>query len=418
LSAGTLRGHFTETERAMMARALALASRGAGSTSPNPMVGAVLASGEEIIAEGYHARFGGPHAERRLLASLAASGRRVPRDSVLFLTLEPCTYEGKTPPCTQALLPSPIRRVVVAAHDPNPIVTGRGLRALRAAGWEVRSGLLAEDAERLIRPFTLARQHGRAMVTLKIASTLDGMLADFRGRSRWITGALARGVVGRMRTTADAIVVGRGTVEDDDPRLGPGILPGRSPGRIVIDSRLSIDPDCRLARIWRREVAGSSVGAGRVIGNWVAAPAKGNRVRYDRRPRLIIATARPPARKQSAFERLGWEVWDLPNRRGRVDLPALARRSAREGLIDLLVEPGPELVGGFLQSGPVDRVVLFVAPMILGGDRGWGGHLNPRPLPRALKPRLSGSPVRVGDDLLLHLEGPGGRPLVPPRRGA
>ncbi len=401
-----------------MARALALAARAAGSVSPNPMVGAVLAAGSEVVAEGYHARFGGPHAERRLLASLARSARRAPRGSVLYLTLEPCTYHGKTPPCVDALLASGIRRAIVATRDPNPIVTGRGLRSLRAAGWDVRAGLLGEEARRLIRPFALAQIDGRARVTLKIAATLDGMVADFRGRSRWITGAAARRAVGGLRGEADAIVVGRGTVEIDDPRLGPRPGQGHSPSRIVVDSRLSIDPDCRLARIWRKEITGDPGPHGSVVGNWVATSARGGRFRYSRRPRLIAAVAGPDKRRSNAFARRGWEVWDLPDGRGMVDLTALARRAAREGLIDLLVGPGPALSGGFLERGPVDELILFIAPVILGGDRSWTGRVRPMPLPRALRPLLSGLPVRIGGDLLLRWQGARGRPLVPPRRGA
>jgi diaminohydroxyphosphoribosylaminopyrimidine deaminase / 5-amino-6-(5-phosphoribosylamino)uracil reductase len=399
----------------MMARALGLAVRGLGTTSPNPMVGAVLASGGRVLAEGHHSRFGGPHAERRLLAALTAGRTRVPSGSVLYLTLEPCTYHGKTPPCVDALIASPIRRAVVAARDPNPIVTGRGLRLLRRAGWEVRSGLMAEEARRLNLPFLLSQRQGRARITLKIASTLDGALADHRGFSRWITGVEARRAVGTMRAAADAIVVGRGTVDTDDPRLRTRAGREKSPSRIVIDSRLAIDPGCRLARVWHAETAGGGPAAP-AIGNWVGAPGRGGGIRWIRRPRLIVATSRPSAGRGAAFVRLGWEVWRLPDRSGGVDLLALAGRAAREGLIDLLVEPGPLLAGSFLDQGPVDRIALFLAPKILGGDRGWSARMTPRALSRALLPHPAEAPIRLGGDLLLRLEGPRGRALVPPRR--
>lgn len=410
-------GGFTWADGALMRRALRLAARGAGATSPNPMVGAVLAVGEEVVAEGYHARFGGPHAERRLLASLGARGKQAPARSVLYLSLEPCTYHGKTPPCVEALLGTRIRRAVIATKDPNPIVTGRGIRALRRAGWEVRTGLLSEEARRLIRPFTLAAGEGRARVTLKIASTLDGMLADHEGGSRWITGPEARQSVRWLRSWSDAIVVGRGTVEIDDPRLRPRTKTDWSPSRIVVDERLSVDPDCRLARLWRREVAGSPAVPTGATGNWVPVPSGRGGTRWIRRPRLIVATATPDERRLRRFTRKGWEVWQLPNLTGRVDLPGLARRAAREGLIDLLVEPGPELAGGFLRNGPVDRIFLYLAPKILGGDKSWGGMMQALPLARALHAFPAIPPLRVGEDLLLCWEGPGGAALVPPRRG-
>jgi len=385
-----------------MQSALVLARRGIGKTSPNPAVGAVLHSRGERIAEGFHARFGGPHAERRLLASLA--GRRVPSRAVLCLTLEPCAHHGKTPPCVEALLASRIQRFVIATADPNPTVRGRGIRALRADGREVRVGLLAREARELNAPFFIAHTQGRARVSLKIASSLDGMLADFEGHSRWITGGRARRAVGRLRAIADAVVVGRGTVEKDDPRLRA--TPGNryTPTRIVIDSRLAIEPGCRLARIWRREVGSLPRDAdeGERVGNWVPRWNRVGGLRWVRRPRLIAVTADPPAARRSLFLRSGWEVWDLPGSGGHVDLLALARRASREGLHDLLVEPGPRLAAGFLSVGPVDRILMFVSPRILGGDRGWTGHLGPLPLKQSLRIKLGAKIERFGEDLLIQ----------------
>ena len=393
-----------------MRKAIDLARRGEGSTSPNPMVGAVLVSRGRVIADGYHARFGGAHAEPRLLTKLA--GRNVPRDAVLYLTLEPCSYHGKTPPCVDALLASPIRRFVVATTDPNPRVRGRGVASLRAAGREVRLGVLGSEARSLNRPYFVSCKEARALVTLKIASTADGMLADSTGASRWITGPQARREVGRLRARCDAVIVGRGTVERDDPRLRSMTHPGRSPTRIVLDTRLRTDPDCRLARLWRKDVAGPVDSSASRAGNWVQMKLRRS-TRWVRRPRLVVAAADPPARSRMAFERAGWEVWDLPGTGAGVDLQALAVRACSEGLIHLLVEPGPTLVAGFLDTGPVDRMLLFLAPKILGGGEGWSRSLAPRSIGKALRAAL-GQPARpVGPDLLLEITAPRGGPLVP-----
>jgi len=393
-----------------MRRALEIARRGTGRVSPNPLVGAVLtdASGH-VLAEGHHARFGGIHAERALLARIGC-GRRVPKDAIFYVTLEPCVHHGKTPPCVDALLEFGIQRFVVAVRDPDLRTAGRGIRGLRAAGREVRVGLLREEARGLNPAFFLANEAGRARVTLKIASSLDGKLADFAGRSRWITGPRARGEVARLRGACDAVVVGSGTVEVDDPRLRSHSAE-LAAGRIVIASRLDIDPDCRLARIWRRESGRSSRGAegasasDGAIGNWVPRP-KGSpgRARWVRRPRLIVATASPSKRRRELFHQRGWEIWDLPDQSGgKVDLMALAHRSAAEGLMDLLVEPGPRLASGFLMDGPVDRILLFIAPMILGGSRGWTADLPARALGRAIRAAVLGAPRFHGPDLALEI---------------
>ena len=398
-----------------MRHAIGLARKGEGSTSPNPLVGAVLVSHDQVIAEGHHGRFGGPHAEPRLLAGL--SNRVVPRDAELFLTLEPCSYHGKTPPCVEALLACGIRRFVVATTDPNPKVRGRGVATLRRAGCHIRLGVLADDAKALNVPYFLSQREGRARVTLKLASTADGMLADRTGASRWITGPRARREVDRLRARCDAVVVGSGTVDRDDPRLRSKTTPRRSPTRIVLAGRLGCDPDCRLARLWRKDVGSLFRPSGLQVGNWVR-PEGSRSTGWIRRPRLIVATVDPPARRRAAFERAGWEIWDLPGDAGRIDLPALSRRACREGLIDLVVEPGPTLAAGFLETGPVDRILLFLAPKVLGGDHGWTRALAPRLLRSALQ-AVPGTPPRVlGSDLLLELTGPRGGPILPGRRMA
>jgi diaminohydroxyphosphoribosylaminopyrimidine deaminase/5-amino-6-(5-phosphoribosylamino)uracil reductase len=404
-----VKGAFTELDRQRMREALALAHRGIGLASPNPMVGALLVDGRgSRIAEGYHPRFGAVHAERLLLSRLADRGA-VPRGAVLYLTLEPCAHQGKTPPCVDALLASPIQRFVIATPDPDPRTAGRGIRALRAAGRDVRVGLLRAEARDLNEAFFIANEEGRARVVLKIAATLDGKLADSTGRSKWITGPPSRREVARLRDACDAIVIGSGTVVADDPRLLSHST-ARSSSRIVVSSRLDFDPDCRLARIWRAE---GGIGTphdrrhdereGSLIqGNWAGRRSdRSGAVRWRRRSRLIVATARPKEALLGDFRRRGWEIWEIPDRSGRVDLRSLARRAGREGLRDLLVEPGPRLASGFLQSGPVDRILLFVAPSILGGEKGWTADLPPRPLGRILRGSLQGLPRIHGRDLMI-----------------
>jgi diaminohydroxyphosphoribosylaminopyrimidine deaminase/5-amino-6-(5-phosphoribosylamino)uracil reductase len=411
-----------EREQAFMARALGLARRGLGHVSPNPMVGAVLVSGGRILAEGFHRRFGGPHAERVLLDRWGV--RPIPRGAVLYLTLEPCVHEGKTPPCVTALLATSIRRFEIARLDPDPRVAGRGAAMLRKAGRTVRVGLMAEEAAALNAAHETAHRRRRARIRLKIAATLDGKVADHWGRGRWITGAPARRLVARWRAQADAVLVGAGTVIADDPRLQVprGAVPG--PSRIVVDSRLRIDPQCRLARLWRRQRGdrggradqplSPGAAAGERAGNWTAQPAgRGRAGRWSGSPRLIVACVDPPPARARRFERHGWEVWRLPDRAGRVDLRALARRALREGLRDLLVEPGPELGAAWLAHGPVDRLLLFQAPKVLGGDRGWADRLPPHPVGRPIELAPAGPPVPVGRDLLWVFQGKRGGPLIP-----
>ncbi len=405
---------FDEQDRIWMRRALDLASRGCGSVSPNPPVGAVLIQDDRILAEGFHRRFGGLHAERNLFATLRNS--RISRGAVLYLTLEPCTFEGKTPACIDLLLDSPVRRFVISMRDPNPRVRGRGVRRLREDGREVRLGLLQKEAEQLAAPFSLSQKAKRARITLKLAATLDGKLADAWGRSRWITGPASRNAVSGLRSRADAIVVGRGTVESDDPRLRSQGLSARAVSRIVLASSLDFDPECRLARIWRRETPASNLLPDTPRkGNWGVSPTRRGAVGWTRAPRLIAATCDASPRRRQRFRQRGWEIWDLPRSGRGVDLAGFARRASKEGLIDLLVEPGPTLAASFLESGPVDRVLLFLAPMILGGGMGWSDRLPPRALRQAIRAALTAGPERHGDDLFVTLEGPRGSAIVPVR---
>jgi len=353
-----------------MARALELAERGRGLTSPNPMVGAVVVSGDTIVGEGFHERAGGPHAEVR---ALAAAGARS-RDATLYVTLEPCSHHGRTPPCAPAVLAAGIRRVVVALVDPNPLVAGRGLALLREAGVDVVEAILVEDAERQNRAFVTAMRLGRPHVTLKAAMTLDGRIADVHGESKWITGPEARAVAHRLRRDSDAIVVGVGTALQDDPALTVRLERPwpREPYRVVLDTHARTPADARLIT--------------------AATPA---------RALVIVGEDAGPARV-AAIAASGATVIPVATRDGRIDLhAALAALAARE-VRAVLVEGGGEVHGAFVDAGLVDRVALFLAPRLLGGRAATPAVAG---VGRALEsaPRIVGLEVtRVGDDLLVE----------------
>jgi diaminohydroxyphosphoribosylaminopyrimidine deaminase / 5-amino-6-(5-phosphoribosylamino)uracil reductase len=316
-----------------MERALELARRGLYSTPPNPAVGCVLVRDGRIVGEGYHRRTGGPHAE---VFALEAAGANA-HGATAYVSLEPCTHFGRTPPCAPALLAAGVARVVCALRDPNPLVGGSGLEQLEQAGVAVESGVLAEEAAELNRGFLRRMASGRPWVTLKIAASLDGRTALADGMSRWITGEAARADVQKLRARASAVLTGIGTVLADDPSLtvrGPALeLEGRRPLRVVLDSGL------RIAR------------GARVLDG--AAPA-------------LVFTAREAMSRARDLEQGGARIETLPARAGRLDLAALLDRLGKLECNELLVEAGATLAGGFLGAGLIDELVLYVAPCVLG----------------------------------------------------
>ncbi len=359
-------------DETFMQRALALAERARGLTSPNPMVGAVIVRDGAVVGEGYHAAAGRPHAE---IEALAAAGARA-RGGTLYVTLEPCAHWGRTPPCAPAVVASGVRRVVAALADPNPLVAGRGFAILRGAGVEVTAGLLERDAAQQNRVFVTAIRHGRPHVTLKAAMTLDGRIADLHGESKWVTGEAARAHAHRLRSEVDAIVVGVGTVLRDDPLLTVRLdrpWP-REPFRVVLDARA------------RTPVTARVIGA--------ATPAR----------TIVAVGSEAPDDAVHALTDAGATVVRLRADRGRVE-PAdvLADLYARE-VRAVLIEGGGEVHAAFLDAGLVDRVAIFVAPRLLGGREatplvGGAG--------RALKDavRLGEFTVtRVGEDLLVEAD--------------
>jgi len=357
-------------DRIFMRRALELASRAQGLTSPNPLVGAVVVRNGTVVGEGYHQAAGTPHAEIEALQKAGESTR----GATLYVTLEPCVHQGRTGPCVPVVLAVGISRVVVAAVDPNPMVNGRGISALRVAGVEVEVGILQAEARELNRAFFTYMVERRPLVTLKAACSLDGKLAGWDLTSRWITGELARQEAHRLRSRADAIVVGIRTVLIDDPLLTvrlPDPWP-REPFRVVVDSRASTPLTARVLTAGRPERT------------------------------LIAVTELAPRDRVQMLEAKGATVLRLPARDGRVDLPLLLRALAEREVTAVLLEGGGTLNAAFLEAGLVDRVALFVAPLLLGGAGapglvGGGG----RSLKEAF--RLSGMTVRrVGDDFLME----------------
>lgn len=315
-------------DAAHMRRALELARRGWGQTAPNPLVGAVVVRDGEVVAEGFHARFGGPHAEAAALAALPKKGAR---DADVYVTLEPCAHHGKTPPCADALIKAKVRRVIVACRDPNPIATG-GIEKLRAAGIEVVVGVEQAAAEELNAPFLYAALHGeRPFVTLKLALSAEGAVAPGDGSQRWLTGPEAKREVHRLRAGVDAILVGIGTVLADDPALTvrDWAEPRVPPRRLVLD---------RHARL----------------------PLSSQLVRTARETPVGVLAERPDAARMAALTAAGVEVSVAADLRDH--LQALRIRGVRH----VLAEPGDRVATALLAGGFVDRLIIFRTSVPLG----------------------------------------------------
>jgi diaminohydroxyphosphoribosylaminopyrimidine deaminase/5-amino-6-(5-phosphoribosylamino)uracil reductase len=322
-----------ETEK-YMRKAIRLAEKGAGFVNPNPMVGAVLVSGGRVIAEGYHHRFGSPHAEAELLSSL----ERVPEDSVLYINLEPCNHQGKTPPCAPLIVARGIRRIVVGMQDPDPLVNGQGIAFLREHGVAVETGVLEAQCRELNESFIRFHTRGMPFVVLKWAMTLDGKIATVENASRWITGEAARKEVHRMRQQYSAILVGVNTVIADDPLLNTRLRRKElhHPLKIIADSR------CRI-------------------------PLESKVLSQDPQRTILAVTSRADREKTRAVERLGVQVVVCPAKEGRVDLDFLMQSVAAMGIDSVMVEGGSTLAFSMLRDRLVDKIVGFVAPKILGG---------------------------------------------------
>jgi diaminohydroxyphosphoribosylaminopyrimidine deaminase/5-amino-6-(5-phosphoribosylamino)uracil reductase len=322
----------------MMKRALSLARKGVGKTAPNPAVGCVIVQGETIVGEGWHRKAGTPHAE---VHALRRADERALKSDV-YVTLEPCSHFGKTPPCADALVKAGVSRVFVGMIDPNPEVRGKGVEILRAAGIEVFTDILEKECRRLNEPFIKHVSTGLPFVILKSAMTLDGKTATAAGDSKWITSEKSRGYVHKLRGIVDGIMVGVGTVIADDPQLTcrtPG--KGKDPVRIIVDSRLRIPLDARV-------------------------------LRQDSKAKTCIATILKESEKMDELRELGVEIVSCREHDGRVDLDDLLRRLGAMGIQSLLLEGGRELAGEAMRLGLIDKYLLFYAPKLVGGGDGMG----------------------------------------------
>jgi diaminohydroxyphosphoribosylaminopyrimidine deaminase/5-amino-6-(5-phosphoribosylamino)uracil reductase len=323
---------FTSDDHRWMLRAIELAARGMDTTTPNPRVGCVVVRDGQMVGEGWHVRAGEPHAE---VIALAHAGARA-RGATVYLTLEPCSHHGRTPPCTDALVEARVARVIAAMEDPNPLVNGEGLSRLRAAGIEVRCGLLGAQAADLNPGFVSRMTRAVPWVRMKLAASLDGFTALQDGRSQWITGESARADGHRWRARACAILTGIGTVREDNPQMNvrlDGVR--RQPLKVLVDSRLEVDLDARVLK------------GGDVL--------------------VVCAHDRPEI--AAALRDRGCEVMVLPNAEGKVDLPALMRTLAARGCNEVHVEAGHKLNASLVREGCVDELLVYLSASLLGRGR-------------------------------------------------
>ena len=322
---------FSAVDHGMMARALQLAERGLWTTSPNPRVGCVLVRDGRIVGEGWHEKAGEPHAE---VHALCAAGE-LARGATAYVTLEPCSHHGRTPPCAEALIAAGVSRVVAAMSDPNPLVAGQGLAMLQAASIETACGPLENEARELNIGFVARMTRGRPWLRLKAAASLDGKTALNNGVSQWITGSEARRDGHRWRARACAILTGIGTVRDDDPQLNVReVDTPRQPLRVVVDSRLDTPLTARILQ---------------------GGP-------------VLVAAAVDDEKRANLLRAAGAEVVVLPNPHGKVELKALLEELGRRGINEVHAEAGFKLNGSLLREGLVDELLLYLAPCLIGHD--------------------------------------------------
>jgi diaminohydroxyphosphoribosylaminopyrimidine deaminase/5-amino-6-(5-phosphoribosylamino)uracil reductase len=332
-----------------MARAVELARRGIALAHPNPLVGAVLVKNGRIVGEGFHTYAGRRHAE---VIAIEKAGQAA-RGATLYLNLEPCCHTGRTGPCTEAIIPAGIKRVVAAMRDPNPAVAGRGLAQLRRAGVKVTVGVREAEAQRLNEPFAKWIRTRKPLITMKTALTLDGRIAVPDGSVTWITSPESREEVQRLRHAADALMTGVGTVIADNPRLTDRTgLPRRRPLlRVILDSRLRMPLRSKLVKSARGDV-------------------------------LIFTTRPEDSPRARAFRRAGVEVVRVRSRGGHVDLGEVVHELGRREILSVLLEAGATLNGAALEAGIVDKIVLFFAPKFIGDKGVPAAHGNWRALAR------------------------------------
>lgn len=321
-----------ELDRKYMARALQLALRGAGHTRPNPMVGAVLVKDGRIIGEGWHKQYGGPHAEVNAFASATED----PEGATLYVSLEPCSHYGKTPPCADLIIRKKVARVVAALEDPNPLVSGRGFRKLRANGIRVTVGVLAEEARHINDVFLTYVTRKRPFVLYKAAMSLDGKIACHTGESQWISSEKSREEVQRLRGILSGIMVGAGTVIADNPRLTCRMEEYENPARIIVDGKLRVPLESRIF--------------------------------HEPGRNIILTTSEASLEKKKALENLGVELIEADSEEpGKVDLKSAMLALGIKGIDGILLEGGPTLAASALEAGIIDAVRFYIAQKIIGG---------------------------------------------------
>ncbi len=355
------------TDLKYMKRALALARRGVGKTSPNPAVGCVIVNNGTVVGEGWHKRAGGPHAEVHALkmAGDAARGADV------YVTLEPCSHTGKTPPCCDALIGSGVKRVVAGMSDPNPLVNGSGFKTLEQAGIQTTRGVLEDDCRTLNRSFIKHVTTGLPFVTFKCAMTLDGNIATVTGESRWISGEKSRLHVHRMRAANDAIMVGVDTIIADNPQLNVRHVKGNDPLRVIVDSHLRTPESVAV-------LEGGSA------------------------QKTIIATIEDNTEVHRRYTRQGASIIVCEEYDGRVSMPDLLRKLGGMGIQSILLEGGSRLAGDMLKQSLIDEYVVFIAPKILGSD-GFAPFtlLGITSMDNAVKLKF-GQIAHIGQDVIIH----------------
>jgi diaminohydroxyphosphoribosylaminopyrimidine deaminase/5-amino-6-(5-phosphoribosylamino)uracil reductase len=320
-----------------MKRALRLAVAGRGRTSPNPVVGAVLVKRGNVVGEGYHAKIGEAHAE---IVALRQAGEKA-RGAVLYVNLEPCTHYGRTPPCVPQVIKAGVKRVVSGMEDPNPLVNGKGIEALRKSGLDVRVGVLEKECRRLNEAFCKYILKKEPFVVLKVAATLDGKIATRNGDSKWISGEASRRFVHKLRDQVDGVLVGIGTILRDDPLLTARMKEGRDPYRIVLDSRLKIPEKAKV---------------------------------FERSPSKVIlaTTGSAPQDKIERLKKRGVRVFIIDSKEGRVDLKSCLSKLGEIGIMNLLIEGGGQVNGSFLDEGLIDKFLFFLSPKLIGDPQALG----------------------------------------------
>lgn len=326
-------------DQSYMRQALALAKKAKGFTSPNPCVGAVIVKNDTVAGQGFHRAAGRPHAEVEAIADAGSNTK----GAAIYVTLEPCNHYGKTPPCTRAIIDAGIKRVVIGCRDPNPDVAGNGIQTLKENGIEVVSGILESQAKALIEDFIWFIRHRTPFVTLKCAATLDGRIATVTGDSKWITSAASRQYAHKIRNDVDAILVGSGTLHADNPSLTSRIndVKTKDPVRVILDTRLSIDPDAK--------VLNQSSDAVTII-------AAGPDISHEKKKRV---------------EDKGARVLQLPLKGNKLDLHELMIKLGQMSILSLLIEGGSVVAGTVLREQMVNKVLYFIAPKFIGGNDGF-----------------------------------------------